>query len=181
MKKKNINHLLLNSLISIDFLLYKKHYFLNNLSVFNVIKLNKKLFMHLLNPLDIIINLKQFFRVIQFFKKQKAPVFNFFVQGNHQKSIINNFLVLNKLNLKFKIFFKFLALKKKASSQFLLLLKDYFYKQSTFSKTILNKNCFLIQEINASKIQNNMNTYKMFNEISDYKKLIFILVFIRQI
>lgn len=183
MKKKNTNHLLLNSLINTDFFFLKNNYFLKNLNLFNLLKLHKKTYLHILNPLDLIINLKQYTRILQFFNKQKNSMLKFFVQEIHQEAIINNFLLLNNLNINFKIFFKFLVLKNenKKTSQFLLFLKEYLSTEKCFSQKILNKNVYLVQEVNTTTIQNNLGTYKIFNKISDYKKLILLLVFIRQV
>lgn len=180
MKIQTVNHLLLNSLINIDFLLLKKHYFLKNSNVLNLLRLHKNLFLHILNPLNLIINLKQFFRTLQFFKKKKM-MFNFFVEGEHQKLIIDNFILKNELNLKFKIFFKFLVLKKKNVMPFLILLKDYADNTLIFSKKLQANHFFLIQEINSKQKQKNIGSYKIFNSLTDYKKLIFILIFVRQI
>jgi len=181
MQQKNINFLLLNSLLNTDFLFFKKHFFFKNLNTFNIIKLNKNLFFHLFNPLDLIINLKQFSRVIKFFKNQKSSILNFFVSGVHEKSIINNFILLNKLKFNFKIYLKFLVQTHSKSFQFLLILKELLYKQFKFSNILLNKHLFLIQEINTNQKQNNFNSYKIFTQITDYKKLIFLLTFIQQI
>jgi hypothetical protein len=182
MKKKNTKHLLLNSLINTDFFILKNNYFFKNFNLFNLLKLQKKAFLHLLNPLELIINFKQFIRIIYFFKKQNSSIFNFFVQENHEQTIIHNFINLNKVNLKYKVFFKFLVLKKeKKTSQFLIFLKENFYKQQRFSQTILNKKVYFVQEINTNVTKNNLGSYKMFNKILDYKKLILLLVFIQQV
>lgn len=181
MKIQSANHLLLNNLINIDFLLFKKHYFCKNLNLLNLIKLHKKSFLHILNPLNLIITLKQFFRVLQFLKKQKKIMANFFVEGEHQKLIIDNFIFKNKLSLKFQIFFKFLVLKKKNLTPFLILLKNYPNNNLLFSKKLQTNHFFLIQEINSNQKQKNIGSYKIFNNLADYKKLIFILIFVRQI
>lgn len=179
MKNLTLSHFLLNSLIDIDLLILKKHYILRNLNVFSILKLHKKLFLHLINPLDFIVSFKQFFRIIFFLKKNKGTL-NFFVDGLHHKSIVNAFFSLNKLNIKFKIFFKFLALKK-SSYEVLFLLKAAIPNYFSLSRLALTKHVYLIQEINLSVVKNCMGCYKIFNNISDYKKLIFLLTFIKQI
>ena len=180
MKKQNLTNILLNSLLNIDFILLKNHFFLQNLNSYNIIKLDKKLFLHILNPLNLLVSIKQFFRTIFFFKK-KNSILNFFVQGIHQKAIIKSFVFLNELNFKFKIFFKFLVLKKYPVFQFLLMLKQQKYFQIlNFSKIFLNKNFFLIQDINSVLTKNNFGFYKIISNISDYKKLIFVLILLKQ-
>ena len=181
MRIQTVNHLLLNSLINIDFLLLKKHYFLKNPNILNLLKLHKNLFFHVLNPLNLMINLKQFFRILQFLNQKQKAMFNFFVEGEHQKLIIDNFILKIQLNFKFKIFFKFLVFKKKNLTPFLILLKEYADNKLAFSKKLQTNHFFLIQEINSKQKQKNIGSYKIFNSLTDYKKLIFILVFVRQI
>lgn len=180
--KKNINHLLLNSLLNTDYFFLKNNYFLKNFNLFNLLKLHKKSYLYLLNPLDIVTNLKQFLRLVQFFNKRKLVKLNFFVQEIHQENIIKSFIYINKIHINIKIFFKFLVLKKeKKSTQFLIFLKEYFYKQQRLSQDLLKKKIYLVQEINANTSLNNLGSYKMFNSILDYKKLILLLVFIKQV
>lgn len=181
MKKQISQQLLINSLINIDFLLFKKRRIYSDLNTFNIIKFSNQRFFHCLNPFDLISSLKQFFRVIYFLKKKKKSLFNFFVEGIHQKLIIENFIKYNQIHLKFKIFFKFLALQKKQTTQTLILLKEQSQKLSFFANSLLTKNLFLVQEINSKQIQNTLGVYKIFNNLFDYKKLVFILMFVRQI
>jgi hypothetical protein len=182
MQKKKLNHLLLNSLIESDFLFLKNYYFLKNINALNVFQLKHKNYVTVLNPLEALKTLKQYIRLIQFFKKQKNPVFNFFVKTRAQKAIINNFILLNKLILKFKTSFKFLALKgNQANSQLLLSLQHSLSKNLNLYNTLINEQIFLIQEINSNQEKKNLGLYKMYNNISDYKKLVFLLVILGQV
>ena len=182
MQKKKLNHLLLNSLIESDFLFLKNYYFLKNINALNVFLLNNKNYVTILNPLEALKTLKQYIRLIQFFKKQKNPVFNFFVQTRAQKSIINNYILLNKLLLKFKTSFKFLVLKgNKTKSQLLLSLQQSLSKNLNLYNTLINEQIFLIQEFNSSQDKKNLGIYKIYNNIVDYKKLIFLLVILGQV
>jgi len=180
--QKKLNHLLLNSLIESDFLFLKNYHFLKNLNSLTVLHLNNKNFVSVLNPLETLKTLKQYIRLIQFFKKQKNSIFNFFVQNRAQKSIINNFIVLNKLILKFKTSFKFLVLKgNTTNSQLLLSVHQPLSKNLNLYKTLINENIFLIQEINSNQDKKKLGLYKIYNNLSDYKKLIFLMVIIRQV
>jgi hypothetical protein len=182
MQKKKLNHLLLNSLLESDFLFLKNYYFLKNINALNVFHLKQKNYVTVLNPLEALKTLKQYIRLIQFFKKQKNPVFNFFVQTRAQKSIINNFILFNKLILKFKTSFKFLVLKgNQANSQLLLSLQHSLSKNLNLYKTLINEQIFLIQEINSNEDKKNLGLYKIYNNISDYKKLLFLLVILGQV
>jgi hypothetical protein len=182
MQKKKLNHLLLNSLIESDFLLFKNYYFLKNINALNVFNVTNKNYVTILNPLEALKTLKQFIRLIQFFKKRKNPILNFFVQNRAQKSIIHNFILFNKLILKFKTSFKFLVLKEnKINSQLLLSLNQSLSKNLNLYKTLINEHIFLIQEINPNLNEKNLGLYKMYNSVSDYKKLLFLLIILGQV
>ena len=48
-------------------------------------------------------------------------------------------------------------------------------------KYLFEQNILLLTKINSSLENNNLNTYKIFNDLSDFKKLVFIVAVIEQI
>jgi hypothetical protein len=46
---------------------------------------------------------------------------------------------------------------------------------------LFEQNILLLTKINSSLENNNLNTYKIFNDLSDFKKLVFIVALIEQI
>ena len=169
MKFNNINFLLLHSLYETDFL------FLNNNNTNTQNLKNNKIILELVNPLQTLQNLKQLIRVIQFLKKQKKALLNFFVQNLFQKNIIEKFLTINKSLIPFKTFYRFLTLKKKNEIQFLLSFVNPLYKDLNLFKSLLNKKIFLVHETNRLTKNINVSSYGLHNDIANYKKLIFLL------
>lgn len=82
--------------------------------------------------------------------------------------------------MKFKFFFKFLVLlRQKKEFQVLLFLKDSNVNLNLLAQTLLNKQILLIQKITVTDT-NNLGVYTIKNDLSDYKKLLFLLVLIFQ-
>jgi hypothetical protein len=59
-----------------------------------------------------------------------------------------------------------------------LVLFDYINNNPLILKKLFDKNIFLINKINTKFEQNNWGTYKIFNELDDFKKFIFFIVLI---
>jgi hypothetical protein len=175
MKKKN-SYFLLDSLINTDFILLKKHFFLKNLNLYNLLQINQKKYFHILNPLDILKTLKQFLKVIEQIKKKKS-ILNFFIDDDHQKSIIINFFKKNNIFLPLQFYSKFLNLNKKVKFQPLFFFKETIYESKKLTSLLLTKHIFITQKINSVLLKDNLDFYTIYNKLTDYKKLIFILTF----
>ena len=65
--------------------------------------------------------------------------------------------------------------------QVLILLNFSLNNKETFLKRLFDKNIFLINKINAKIEKNNWGTYKIYNDLTDVKKIIFLLVIISNI
>ena len=61
----------------------------------------------------------------------------------------------------------------------LLILFDHINNNSLLLKKLFDKNIFLINKINTKIEKNNWGSYKIFNELDDFKKFIFFLVLIQ--
>lgn len=181
LKKKN-SLSFFYSLINSDFLLLekknliKKNRFLkSNLKLLN----NKKSSFSLLNYFELIKTLKQFIRILQFFKNTKNPLllldFN-----NKQFSKISD-LFFQKQNSILPI-----QLKKKASflnksSPFVLFLDKNFLKNKNAIKKLVYSNVFIIVQINSFVNSLNSSSYKIFNSFNTLKKLIFLIVLLKKV
>ena len=55
------------------------------------------------------------------------------------------------------------------------------YRTNKVFKKLFEKNILIVNKINSILEQNNYGTYKIHNEIIDFKKLIFVIVLIKQI
>ena len=60
----------------------------------------------------------------------------------------------------------------------MLILFDHVNNNSLLLKKLFDKNIFLMNKINTKIEQNNWGSYKVYNEIDDFKKFIFFLVLI---
>ena len=76
-----------------------------------------------------------------------------------------------------------LLLKKKNNTSTQMLLsfeQDYSINNTKALKRLLSDNIFLIQKINAKRELNNWGTYKIFNDLFDFKKIIFLIILLEQ-
>jgi hypothetical protein len=64
--------------------------------------------------------------------------------------------------------------------QMLFLLNFSLNNRETLFKRIFDKNIFLINKVNSKLEKNNWSTYKIYNDLSDFKKIIFLLVIIQK-
>ena len=189
--KLKLKNNLINSLIKSDFLFLKNYRDWNSIHLLKINQLKTKT-ISFLNPITLLKNLKQYVRLIQFYKKQNivSACLNFFVNSLYQKKIIEKFFSINKLKLKFKILYKYLLLKKNQVYIFkhsVTKFQSLFCFDKTISKSVTNLNkilsnqLFLIQEIHTLSIIKNIGSYHITNSLYDYKKLIFILIFFNQV
>lgn len=191
-KSKFTNSLLLTSLIESDFFLYKNSSFLKSITIFKITFLSKQNFLSFLNPIFFLKNIKQYIRLIQFFRLQskKNSFFNFFTENLYQKDIIKKFISLNKIELNFNTTYNYLLVNKAKTLrnkklifrfQMLLVLGRNIFKNLNTYKYLLNKRIYLIQEINLLENSKNIGIFKLFSSVKDYKKLIFLLSILGQI
>ena len=65
-----------------------------------------------------------------------------------------------------------------SSENQILILFDYINNNQLILKKLFDKNIFLINKINTKFEQNNWGSYKIFNELDDFKKFIFFIILI---
>jgi len=174
-------NLFLKSLIESDFLLVdqKSKKDLRHIKSFNKNKDSSLLF---LDPLETVKTVKQLIRLLQFLKKQNSSVLHLLVENKQYLELAETFFkptqtnslpVLVKENLPSKGF-------SSNTLQLLILLNFSLNNKETTFKRIFDKNIFLINKINAKFEKNNWGTYKIYNNLSDFKKLVFLLIIIQQ-
>jgi hypothetical protein len=178
-----LNSNLLKFLIDFDFLILDKqsHNGQKFNSRYSKLELNfyKKTNTLYLDPIELIKTLKQTIRILQYLKKQKNPVLHLCSENTY---ILESFqLLLSKKNktLENFIFNKSIFLKnskKFANCKF--LIGDVVYKKGIYEKIFKDKN-FLINSINANNIFNDYGTYRLYNNISSWKKIVFIALLIK--
>lgn len=177
---KNLN-LLLKSLIDSDFLLMEKARSTSTRAVKNVIKTKMSSTINL-NPLELIKDLKQFVRLLQYAQKQKLSILHLVVENKQYLELLQTFFKESRIKMPIEIS-ESLPTKTLSSktTQVLLLLNFPLDNKATFFRRLIDKNIFLINKVNAKIEKNNHGTYKIYNDLTDFKKIIFLLAIIDQI
>lgn len=181
MKKKNSLNFFY-SLINSDFLLLekkniiKKNRFLkSNLKLLN----NKKSSFSVLNYLELIKTLKQFIRILQFFKNAKDPLL--LLDFNNKQFLKVADLFFKKHDFILPVEFKKKASLSKKKSPFILFLDKNFLNNKNTLKKLVYSNIFIIIQINSFVNSLNSSSYKIFNSFNTLKKLIFLIVLIKKV
>jgi len=179
-KQKNLNFFY--SLINSDFLILEKNYnkkenryLKSNLKLLN----KKKNLFSLLNYFELIKMLKQFIRILQFFKNSKNPLF-FLDSNNKQFSKIITFFT-EKYDFILPIQLKKNSLFENKASAFILSVDKNVLDYKNNLKKLVYSNIFIIIQINSFLKNLNNGSYKIFNTFDTLKKLIFLLVLVKKI
>lgn len=180
--KKQKNLKFFYSLINSDFLILEKNYnkkenryLKSNLKLLN----KKKNLFSLLNYFELIKMLKQFIRILQFFKNSKNPLF-FLDSNNKQFSKIITFFT-EKYDFILPIRLKKNSLFENKASAFILSVDKNVLDYKNNIKKLIYSNIFIIIQINSFFKNLNNGSYKIFNTFDTLKKLIFLLVLVKKI
>lgn len=170
---------LLKSFINSEF------FFQNNKYVNNYVSKQYFLQKNLLTVLDPVVHLKeikQLIRFLQLLKKNdfpslqivvKNPQFDFLVYDFIKKNFNGNVRIENFLNSDLK--------KDVSYSRFVLLLDCFLNKESDFFHKLNNSGFSLIYKVNSQLEKSFFQNYKIHSNIDSVKKLIFLLIIIKQI
>lgn len=149
-------------LIDSDFLIVKS---LKTLGVLNLMELNKEV--------------KQFIRLLQFLIETKAPLY-IIVESKHVVTFINNFF--ENFPTKINIVVQTNIVKKTQKAGLLLILEESTsIKNEVLFKKLFRNEFFLVSKINFNTEKEFLGIYKIFNQITEIKKLVFILTLIRNV
>ncbi|MBR08226.1 MAG: hypothetical protein CMP48_11185 [Rickettsiales bacterium] len=165
------------NLIFFDFILLssssKK---ISNFFLEKIIFSKKKYLLHLL-LYDLLKSFKQFIRLYLYIKKaltfKSLSFFMYIWSTNYQNIKLLKLLFKHykiKIPLKIKNFFP-VRINQSNHKNILTLDKKLNFNDC---QNLFNKNFFLIQEINSYDSFLNFGTYKIYNDLTDFKKLIFI-------
>jgi hypothetical protein len=179
-KIRHINPSLFSHLINFDFFFFDASQKQNVSEYLKFKTQNKSNRVLLLNFIEQFKTFKQFFRLLQFLNK------------NYNKSFLqiltpfeNNQIILkNILNLKIQIdiITSFSKQKKIKNELKMLLLLDYPSVRPNYLYNSVSRNKFyLVQTINSTFEVNSLYSYKIFNNVVSFKRLIFIGVLINQV
>lgn len=180
--KKRIDINLLKSILETDFALLSKNINSNSRFLKIGVSLKKEEMLSVLDIFELIKNLKQFVRVIQFLKRQDSK--NMYICSSNKQilSILNKYLEESEIKNFLKIQSNFAKIENKHNSvQSLLILEEPLNAHKNVFKKLFEKNILIVNKINSIIEQNNYGTYKIYNEIIDFKKMIFLIILIKQI
>lgn len=189
-KKKLLKKTLLYNLILFDFILLESS--TNRISNFFLEKIQKKKnYLIRFSLFDTFLFFKQFIKYIYFLKKQRAY--------KNKKKIIYFWTPLEFILDFFKFFFKkFKPKKRKFKNDLVTFIYDtffpavkygFFLKSAIFFDNILStkkffsfffKKLYIVHSINSYEFVNQA-TYKIFSNVTDYKKLIFFAIILRSL
>ena len=159
-KVKNTNFV--KELIDSDFLIVKS---LKTLSVLNLMELNKEI--------------KQFIRLLQFLIEMKAPLY-IIVENKHIVTFINNFF--ENFPTKINVVVQTNIVRKTQKAGLILILEESsLIKNEVLFKKMFRNEFFLVNKVNFRTEKEFLGIYKIFNQITEIKKLVFILTIIRSI
>jgi hypothetical protein len=148
------------------------------------IKLNfneKNFSFFILNFLHLIKGLKQYIRIIKFLSLKKKKHIYLTSEFNHFffiKLLLSKLFKSNDITLQSEKQSKvnFVKIKKDHNNyyKFLLLLNLSLNSSKNNLDKLVSNNLFLIDEVNSKLKTKNDSFYKIFNEVSDFKKIIFL-------
>lgn len=145
-------------------------------------RVSKKLYVVRLAILELLKSIKRFLRSFQFLNKWKDKKSYFYICMDNPQYI--NFLniLFEKYNLTTALNFSTVLpgsnLKSKELKSILVL--DKFLSNNNY-KNLNFYQFYLVQEINSFNNVNNFGAYKVYNNLDDFKKLLFLGIFLLQI
>ena len=176
MQNLPIKDLLLTSIINSDFLILDQPPN-KNLRHLQARLHYKTLNFSSLDLFEIIKSLKQFIRSLTFLSKSEQKLLHIWIEEKQYIRILNLFID-NKL-MNGKVFIKSTLTQtqcQKTVNQLLLLLNVPLKNDTKLLKRIFQKNIFLVTKINSKLEKNNWGTYKIYNDLHNFKKFIFLIV-----
>ena len=193
-KKKNskFNFSIFKLMESSEFSFLKTENFKKNDLIYinSFIKLNfneKNFSFFILNFLHLIKGLKQYIRIIKFLSLKKKKHIYLTSEFNHFffiKLLLSKLFKSNDITLQSEKQSKvnFVKIKKDHNNyyKFLLLLNLSLNSSKNNLDKLVSNNLFLIDEVNSKLKTKNDSFYKIFNEVSDFKKIIFLLLLLEK-
>jgi hypothetical protein len=176
MQKQIIKDLLLTSIINSDFLI------LDEPSNKNLRPIKSRVHYKTLNLVsldlfEVVKSLKQLIRSLTFLSKSEQRFLHVWVENKQYIRILNLFFDNNLSNL--RVFVKGALTQtqcQKTVNQLLLLLTTPLKSDMQLLKRVFQKDIFLVTKINAKLEKKNWGTYKLYNDLQNFKKFIFLIV-----
>ena len=183
LKKEKLQYKLFNSLLQSDFCLFQKKSAKQTSFINSIVKLNSSKWINSLDLLQISKSLKQLVRLFQFLKSQKKSQLLLWVDNKQYQHLLNELLQTKRQqDHAFQIELDLFRNKEFTNVfQVLIALNQTLSANKKTLKYLFEQNILLLTKINSSLESNNLNTYKIFNDLSEFKKLVFVVALIEQI
>lgn len=178
-----INNQFIKLLLATDFLsLQSSRNFLKSKNVHSAYTVSKDSELNVsLNVVELIKSLKQIIRLLQFIKSQKNKQLTICTSNKQLQTIFS--LYFSKLPINKTITVTKTLSRVHASlnvTQALLLLEEPLYNNKRVFKKLFEENVFLLSKLNSKTEQNNWGTYKVYNDLYDFKKVVFLIALLNQ-
>ena len=134
---------------------------------------------YILNPSELIKSLKRIFRLFQFFSKQEEFTTTFNFKSEYHLELFKNIILLEKLDKKNILIEKTIFFNPKKQSGAYIFF-DSKNSASLYEKLFKNNKHISI-ELNNKQDLNDFGTYKFFSDFKDWKKIIFLVLLIKQV
>lgn len=184
MKRFNnsIKKSLLYNLIIFDFIFLTNYTKKTSNFIVQKYNVSKNLCIVRLAILDLLKSLKRFLRSFQFLNKwkDKNVLFHICIDNPQYIKFLNIFFEKYNLNLNLNISTLLPSLNLKSYELKSILILDKFLVKNNYKNLNFYK-FFLVHEINSFNMLNNSGVYKIYNNLNDFKKLLFLGIFIFQI
>lgn len=187
---KVLNNKFIKQLIDSDFIFSKvssKNQILSSIDL--SIVLNKKNKIHILDVFRLNSSLKQFISILKLLKSANKFCIYIWCANSYFVDLINKFTkeyFKNKKIIAFTTFpqkFTKKDLSQKQNGYFLFILgrPSFTKSEQLISRKFIQNHIFLINRLNYTFEKYNFGIYKIQNDLSDYKKLLFLLAIIHNI
>ena len=180
--KLKINIKLLRSIIETDFFLIAGRLKQKNCYLKSAVLLGaKNKATYSLEVFELIKSIKQLIRLIQFLKSSTKSNLCIYSSNDQFVGLIISFLKENPSSVSIKVLSNLIKIKGNSNvTQALLALDKPLFESNKMIKKLFDENIPLIYKINP-KIELSHGVYKMFNDISNFKKLVFLIIVISQV
>lgn len=170
-------------LLSSDFLVVRLNKKTSAPVITNSVKLQKKTVFAALNVFILSKSLKQFIRSLQLLKAlAKFAILNFYTKNLFINNLLTKLLVnSNKIKIKISIHNSFIALqpKKFKKLRVLSVILDLIFLKTLYK--FPSNDVYLIQTINSINEKTHYGAYKIFNNLTELKKILFFILLIKNV
>jgi len=173
---------LLYNLIIFDFIFLTNNTKKTSNLVTKKYQVSKKLYVVRLAILELLKSIKRFLRSFQFLNKwkDKKTSFHICIDNPQYINFLNILFEKYNLNTTLEISTSLPESSLKANKLKSILILDKFISNNNY-KSLNFYQFFLVQEINSFNNVNNSGAYKVYNNLNDFKKLLFLGIFLLQI